>query len=352
MRSQNAEWSTRLLTWFDQAGRKHLPWQQQRTPYRVWISEVMLQQTQVVTVIPYFERFMDRFPDVASLAAAPQDEVLHLWTGLGYYARARNLHKAAQAIVAQHSGEFPQQLSDVQALPGIGRSTAGAVLAQACEQRHPILDGNVKRVLTRAFGIHGDPATKQVETQLWQLAETLTPSQRLADYTQAMMDLGATVCVRSKPQCTRCPMQAHCEAHRLGLEQQLPTPKARRARRQQQQIALVACDAEGRLLLEKRPPSGIWGGLWVCPQFDDDQGLQTWLLNHLQASAPGAALPTIEHAFTHFDLQLSLHHVQAAQLGAGVADVARYCWYDPRSPERLGLARPVLTILEYLQERT
>jgi len=345
-------WPTRLLAWFDHAGRKHLPWQQQRTPYRVWISEVMLQQTQVSTVIPYFERFMARFSQVGQLADAPLDEVLHLWTGLGYYARARNMHKAARAVVDRHGGQFPLQLDEVQALPGIGRSTAGAILAQACGQRHPILDGNVKRVLTRAFGIHGDPSSKLVETRLWQLATQLTPHERVADYTQAMMDLGATVCVRSRPRCQQCPFVRECVAHRDGLQAQLPTPKAKRVRPHKHQIALVACDTRGRLLLEKRPPVGIWGGLWVCPQFDNDAALQSWMSDHLVSASSGNALPAIDHAFTHFDLHLALHHVRVAQWRDAVADVSRYCWYDPRSPERVGLARPVLTVLDHLQEKT
>jgi A/G-specific adenine glycosylase len=345
----SAHWSGRLLAWFDQAGRKHLPWQIDRTCYRVWVSEIMLQQTQVGTVIPYFERFMQRFPEVKALAEAPLNEVLHLWTGLGYYARARNLHRAAQQIVAEHNGEFPATHADVQSLPGIGRSTAGAILAQSRDERHAILDGNVKRVLTRAFAIEGYPGTKVVEQQLWQLAESLLPEQRLADYTQAMMDLGALVCTRTKPKCTQCPMQSICLGFAQGLQAQLPTSKPKVARRQREQFALVACDARGRLLLEQRPLSGIWGGLWVCPQFDDESALQQWAMQHLQIASSWRALPSLDHAFTHFHLHLQLRAVTATPL-AQVADGSCYCWYDARRPEAIGLAKPVLDILKMVNE--
>ena len=224
------EFAAALLGWFDVSGRKHLPWQQRITPYRVWVSEIMLQQTQVATVIPYYERFMQRFPEVQALAAAPEDEVLHLWTGLGYYARARNLLQASRRIVADHGGEFPDTLEAVQALPGIGRSTAGAILAISKSQRHPILDGNVKRVLTRYFGIQGFPGETAVERQLWSLADACTPAERVADYTQAIMDLGATVCVRSRPLCVVCPMHDSCVARREGMQALLPTPRPRKER--------------------------------------------------------------------------------------------------------------------------
>jgi A/G-specific adenine glycosylase len=342
-------WGDRLLDWFDHAGRKQLPWQQDRTSYRVWISEIMLQQTQVSTAIPYFERFMQRFPDVNALAAAPLDEVLHLWTGLGYYARARNLYRAARQIVSNHDGEFPTSHAEVQALPGIGRSTAGAILAQSRDERYAILDGNVKRVLARAFAIAGYPGSKSVEQQLWQLAETLMPEQRMADYTQAMMDLGALVCTRTRPKCEQCPMQTICLAYAQGLQTQLPTPKPRLKRSRREQFALVACDEHGRLLLEQRPLSGIWGGLWVCPQFDDETALQQWAALHLRMATSLRALPSLDHAFTHFDLHLQLRAV-AATWSARVADGSRYCWYDARHPETIGLAKPVLDILKIVTE--
>jgi A/G-specific adenine glycosylase len=337
-----------LLQWFDQSGRKHLPWQQQRSAYRVWISEIMLQQTQVTTVIPYFERFMQRFVEVRQLAAAPLDEVLHLWTGLGYYARARNLHRAAQIVVAQHGGEFPEDHLALQALPGIGRSTASAILALSSEARHAILDGNVKRVLARYFAIQGYPGVKQIEAQLWSLAEACTPHERIADYTQAIMDLGATVCTRSQPRCAECPVQVHCLAHAQNLQAQLPTRKARMVRPQREAFALVACNAAGAILLEQRPPAGVWGGLWVCPQFDSEAALHAWAQQHLRSEVIATALPTINHAFTHFDLRLQPRLLSAVSLTPSIADSDAYCWYDRKNPARIGLAKPVLDILKLL----
>ncbi|MBS0396359.1 MAG: A/G-specific adenine glycosylase, partial [Proteobacteria bacterium] len=225
-----ASFATRLLAWYERHGRHDLPWQRDRSPYRVWVSEVMLQQTQVATVIPYYERFMGRFPDVAALAAAPLDEVLHHWSGLGYYARARHLHRAAACLVAEHGGELPASVEALTALPGIGRSTAGAILALARDERHPILDGNVKRVLARWFGIEGFPGQPRVAALLWELSERVTPSRRAADYTQAVMDLGATLCTRSRPRCSECPVGADCVAQATGRVASLPVPRAARAR--------------------------------------------------------------------------------------------------------------------------
>ena len=223
-----SSFSDRVLHWFDAHGRKHLPWQQQISAYRVWVSEIMLQQTQVTTVIGYFERFMQRFPDVVTLANAPQDDVLHLWTGLGYYARARNLHKAAQQIATDHGGEFPQTLEQVMALPGIGRSTAGAILSIACGKSHPILDGNVKRVLARYYAIEGWPGKRAVEDTLWQHATENTPATRTNHYTQAMMDLGAMICTRSKPACDKCPLQSDCIAYAQGKQNEYPGKKPKK----------------------------------------------------------------------------------------------------------------------------
>jgi A/G-specific adenine glycosylase len=337
-----------LLAWFDVSGRKHLPWQQQRTPYRVWVSEIMLQQTQVATAIPYYERFMQRFADVAALAAAPLDEVLHLWTGLGYYARARNLHRAAQVVVSEFAGEFPTTHAELNALPGIGRSTASAILALSRDERHAILDGNVKRVLARYFAIAGYPGEKRIETQLWLLAAACTPHTRIADYTQAIMDLGATLCTRSKPRCGECPVRGHCLAYAQGLQATLPTRKPKVTRPQREAFALVARNAEGALLLEQRPPAGLWGGLWVCPQFDTRVAMQDWIDAHLRHDGTVQTLPTIDHAFTHFDLRLQPTLLTAAMPLATVADSASLRWYDPKSPARIGLAKPVLDILKAL----
>ena len=344
-----AAFATALLAWFDVAGRKHLPWQQRITPYRVWVSEIMLQQTQVTTVIPYYERFMQRFPDVASLAAAADDEVLHLWTGLGYYARARNLLQAARTIVAVHGGEFPDTIEAVQALPGIGRSTAGAILAISKSQRHPILDGNVKRVLTLYFGVHGYPGVTAVERELWLLADACTPATRVADYTQAIMDLGATVCVRSRPLCVVCPMHDSCVARREGMQSVLPTPKPRKERPARTAYATILMRDDGAVLLERRPPVGIWGGLWTFPQFEHRDAAIEWLEQHVGDHAPATqALPPYLHTFTHFDLTLQPILLRNARDSLGVADAARYCWYDVKQPAKIGLAKPAVDLIRAL----
>ena len=347
MRPHEDSFAAALLAWFDDAGRKHLPWQQSPTPYRVWISEIMLQQTQVATVIPYYQRFMQRFPDVQSLALAPLDEVLHLWTGLGYYARARNLHRAAQVLVAEHGGDFPQAREQVEALPGIGRSTAAAILALAREQGHAILDGNVKRVLTRYFGIAGFPGEKKVESQLWLLAEQCLPSSRLRDYTQAIMDLGATLCTRSQPRCNVCPFVSRCVANRDGLQSALPTRRVKKARPQRSAFVIVAMNADGALLLERRPPVGIWGGLWTFPQFDNEADAQAFTGER----PTWQSLPVYHHAFSHFDLALQpllVRNLQRVQ----VADHDRYCWYDPANPQRIGLAKPAMDLIRQVTSRT
>jgi A/G-specific adenine glycosylase len=340
-----ASFAERLLAWFDRHGRKQLPWQRNPTPYRVWVSEIMLQQTQVATVIAYYERFIARFPTVAMLAEAPSDEVLHLWTGLGYYARARNLHRAAQTIVREHAGVFPRTLDAVEALPGIGRSTAGAVLALALHQRHPILDGNVKRVLTRYFGIRGFPGEQKIERQLWALADECTPAESVWSYTQAIMDLGATVCVRSRPMCLACPMQVDCVARRDGLQSELPTPRPKKIRPARAAIVLIARNAAGSLLLERRPPSGLWGGLWTFPQFDTSEAALAWATERFGSVSDSQTLGAYAHAFTHFDLTL---HPLIVSVGrdAAINDADRYLWYDPVHPARIGLAKPAVDLIQ------
>lgn len=342
----------RLLHWFEVAGRKHLPWQRRPSAYRVWISEVMLQQTQVATVIPYYERFMARFPDVQSLAAAEIDEVLHLWTGLGYYARARNLHRAAQCIVAEHCGRFPETFQAVQSLPGIGRSTAGAILALSASKRHAILDGNVKRVLCRYFGVEGFPGESGIERHLWMLAEACTPVRGVARYTQAIMDLGATVCVRTRPDCAACPLRLHCVARIEGRQPVLPTPRPKKPRPHRRAYALILQRQDGAVLLERRPPNGLWGGLWTFPQFDNRRAAEQWVAG---AWAPGTTaalrlrgLPPYAHAFTHFDLSLRPLLVRVDARDRGVADLDRYRWYDACRPARIGLAKPVIDLIAAL----
>jgi A/G-specific adenine glycosylase len=343
----------RLLEWFDLHGRKTLPWQANPTPYRVWVSEVMLQQTQVVTVIPYYGRFMERFPDLEALAEGPIDEVLHLWTGLGYYARARNLHHCARVIVEQHGGKFPQTVEEVTALPGIGRSTAGAILALSRGERHPILDGNAKRVLARVFGIGGDPASAAVLKELWARADACTPEERAAAYTQAIMDLGATLCTRSRPACTVCPMAPECIAAREGRQAELPGAKQRRARKAREAILLIAesgANANRAVLLERRPASGIWGGLWSPPEFPSESAALEWCRRELGALQSSEALAPIEHAFTHFDLKLNPLKVRCAAGAVEGASSGGACavregedrlWYALEAPPKVGLPRPI-----------
>jgi A/G-specific adenine glycosylase len=340
--------AARLLRWFDAHGRKSLPWQVNPTPYRVWVSEVMLQQTQVSTVIPYYGRFMERFPDVGTLAAAPIDEVLHLWTGLGYYARARNLHACAQAIVERHGGTFPRKLDEVMALPGIGRSTAGAILALSRGERHPILDGNARRALARVFGIGGDPGSPQVLSELWTRADACTPAYRAAAYTQAIMDLGATLCTRTRPACTVCPMNDECVAAREGRQGELPGAKQRRGRKAREAVLLLAesgKDAELAVLLERRPSHGIWGGLWSPPEFENESAALEWCRRELGPLESSEALAPIDHAFTHFDLRLNPLRVRCAGDGGGGGNVVREgddrLWYALEAPPKVGLPQPI-----------
>ncbi|WP_111414494.1 A/G-specific adenine glycosylase [Billgrantia lactosivorans] len=341
-----AVFQRRLLGWFDREGRHDLPWQRKRTPYRVWVSEIMLQQTQVTTVIPYFERFMARFPGLAELAAATQDEVLHLWTGLGYYARGRNLHKAARRVMHEHAGELPVESHEaLAALPGIGRSTAGAIIAQSTGRRAVILDGNVKRSLARLHAVEGWPGRPAVERRLWELAEHYTPGQRVADYTQAMMDLGATLCRRGTPECGRCPFADVCVAHARGEPRRFPESKPRKALPTRTTQMLVLRDAGGRVLLEQRPASGLWGGLWSLPQFDDREALRGWLGAHAPRAELEPAWATFHHTFSHFRLEIT---PQPARID-GLDSVGEgRCWYDPGNPGRIGLAAPVKSLLASL----
>jgi A/G-specific adenine glycosylase len=339
-----------LLDWHRVHGRHDLPWQHDRSPYRVWVSEIMLQQTQVATVIPYYLRFMARFPDVAALADAPLDEVLHHWSGLGYYARARNLHRAAQRVRDEFGGRFPESFDAIEALPGIGRSTAGAILALSRGARHPILDGNAKRVLARRFGVTEASGGAAAQRRLWALADAHTPVADVAGYTQAIMDLGATVCVRTRPLCPLCPLQADCVAHRMHRTQQIPAPRARprAARRVREVVMLVALRADGAVLLERRPPEGIWGGLWCLPEFATERAARGYAAAELHgAEFVTQALAPVPHAFTHFDLVITplLARCPVAMM-AHEAD--RTLWYDRRAPARVGLPAPVQQILASL----
>ncbi len=340
-----ANFASRLLAWFDVHGRHDLPWQHPRTAYRVWIAEIMLQQTQVATVIPYYLHFLNSFPSLQSLASASQDEVLGHWSGLGYYSRARNLHAAAQRCVSERAGELPDTLELLQALPGIGRSTAAAILAQACGQRHAILDGNVKRVLCRIFGIEGWPGSPSVEKTLWPLATALLPSKRLADYTQAIMDFGASQCRRSKPDCISCPFAAECVAHQTHRVAELPQSRPKKVLPQRECTMLVLQSEDGRVLLERRPPVGVWASLWSLPQFE------THALAYEYAHSRGIATDdiqqrtAIDHVFSHYRLQITPLHARCAELPLRVADDNHQRWLSRPEVEKLGMPAPVRRII-------
>jgi A/G-specific adenine glycosylase len=343
--------SRAVLDWFDLHGRRDLPWQQDPTPYRVWLSEIMLQQTQVATVIPYFQRFVARFPALGALAAAELDQVLHLWTGLGYYARARNLHKTAAIVQAQHRGRFPTDIEQLQALPGIGRSTAGAILSLACGQRQPILDGNVKRVLARCFAIDGWPGRSAVAKQLWTLADRLTPRDRVAHYNQAMMDIGATVCTRGKPTCHACPLAGICVARANGRQLDYPGRKPRQALPVRAVQMLLLRDPGGGLLLEQRPPAGVWGGLWSPPQIDTGLDPAAWCLDNLAAEARETRrLPPRRHTFSHFHLDIEPVELLLNGPGCAVLEGAGRLWYNASGSNGVGLPAPVVRLIDEIQD--
>ena len=334
-----------LLEWARVHGRHNLPWQQPATPYRVWISEIMLQQTQVNTVVPYFERFMERFPDLAALANATLEDVLALWSGLGYYARARNLHRAALMCCEQHDGHLPGSLDALTTLPGIGRSTAGAIMALGFGERAPILDGNVKRVLARYHAIEGWPGKTAVLRTLWDRAERETPDEEVAAYTQAIMDLGATLCTRTRPACDLCPLAAQCAARLQGNQTGYPAPKPRRARpRREATFAWV--EADGLVLFEQRPPSGIWGGLLCLPEIPASQNVETWCRERLSA-IPNvmAKQPGFEHEFTHFRLAASVLRIEPDD-SKQIHDDSMLRWIRPEAALSKGLPAPIRRYIE------
>ncbi|MBA4502957.1 A/G-specific adenine glycosylase [Marinobacterium marinum] len=334
-----------VLEWFDRHGRHDLPWQAEKTAYFTWISEVMLQQTQVKTVIPYFQRFVTRFPTVHDLAAAEQDEVLHLWTGLGYYARARNLHKTARIVSQELNGEFPQTVEGMEALPGIGRSTAGAIVSISTGRRAAILDGNVKRVLARFYAVEGWPGTPAVMKELWAWAERNTPQHRVGDYTQAMMDLGATLCTRSKPSCLLCPLQTHCQARTLNLTDRLPSPRPRKTLPVKHTMMLLIQNDAGETLLQQRPPSGIWGGLWSLPEVADLRDAASTLGLELDLAATEVLEP-VRHTFSHYHLDITPARVVSKDPTNSVMEGLSALWYNVEQPANIGLAAPVKRLLE------
>jgi len=345
------EFADRLLEWFDEHGRKDLPWQLDVDPYRVWVSEIMLQQTQVQTVIPYFERFMESFPDVIALADASQDDVLHHWSGLGYYARARNLHKAAGIVRDEHMGVFPTDIEELVALPGIGRSTAGAILSLALDQRHPILDGNVKRVLARHEAVEGWPGKTAVAKTLWEITERNTPGTRSAAYTQAIMDLGATLCTRSSPACERCPVHEDCSALAAGTVADYPGRKPKKDKPRRETTMLIA-NQDHSVYLEKRPEAGIWGGLWSLPELGE-RTLEDWCKEKLDGSAISTEFwPALSHSFSHYDLDIRPILVRIDAPLSKVADGDNARWYSLDGEPPGGIAAPVRKLIDQLKKST
>ncbi|HEX4781334.1 MAG TPA: A/G-specific adenine glycosylase [Usitatibacter sp.] len=344
-KSRKPSFATRVSRWQGRHGRHGLPWQGTRDAYRVWLSEVMLQQTQVATVIPYYERFVARFPGVRDLAAASGDEVLALWSGLGYYARARNLHEAARAVVERHGGVFPTTFDALHALPGIGRSTAGAIAAFAGAERRAILDGNVRRVLARHAAIAGDPSAAATLEALWAEAEARLPRRDIEAYTQGMMDLGADVCLARDPACLVCPVNADCVARIEGRIGELPGKRARRAPRRKR-IAMLGVVSMGEVLLEKRPPSGIWGGLWSLPEADVAEKPATVLARDWGIEAARVErLAPFEHAFTHFTLEVEPWRVSVAK-SKGVAEGRGATWMALADIAGAALPAPVKRLLK------
>lgn len=342
------QFSNPLLAWFDLYGRKNLPWQKPKDPYRIWLSEIMLQQTQVQTVIPYFTRFMQYFPTIHPLSNASEDEVLSLWSGLGYYSRARNLHQTAKIIVAQYQGVFPQDLQLLTNLPGIGKSTAAAILSQAFDLPTAILDGNVKRVLSRFFLIKGWSEQAQVKKTFWEMANLCMPDQRCADYTQAIMDLGATCCTSKKPDCLHCPLQAHCKAFKQQEQEEYPTKKIKKQVPVKQQQFLILQNEGGLVYLEKKPPTGLWGGLWCLPSIDKDHCPIHFISQHyhLKGDTPKHLLE-FKHHFSHFHLEITALHIKTRSLENIISEPIGQ-WFSLNQLTTLGLAKPTQLILSKL----
>jgi len=344
-----------VLDWYERQGRKDLPWQRVPSPYRVWVSEIMLQQTQVLTVIPYFQRFLDRFPSVQLLADASLDEVLHLWSGLGYYARARNLYKTAHIICEQYKGIFPSELATLQQLPGVGRSTAGAILSFGLHQRGVILDGNVKRLLARIHRIEGDLSNQKTNFFLWELVEQYTPSLGVEKYNQAMMDLGAMVCTRSKPKCLECPMKVQCLAYETNCAQDYPQKKQKRPLPQKTSVFLILQNEQGQVLLEKYPPIGIWGGLWGFPSCEEEGNVADicrrrygYLIQQQKNLIP------FRHTFSHFRLQIQPILLAVKELNDGailLTDRQDVLWVQPEQQGKIGMPQPIIKILKAITQQ-
>ena len=339
--------AARIITWQRTHGRHDLPWQNTRDPYRIWLSEIMLQQTQVAAVTPYYLRFVAAFPDVAALARAPVDAVLTHWSGLGYYRRAHHLHAAANAIMVTHGGRFPRDAATLATLPGVGRSTAAAISAFAFGAREPILDGNVKRVVARHRGIAGWPGAPKVEAALWRAAEDALPARDIEAYTQGLMDLGATVCVRANPHCDACPVAVDCVARTEGRIAELPSPRPRKVL-PQRAIRVLLIERGGEILFEKRPPLGIWGGLWSLPECALDEDVRTAVHARFGAQVElRDALPSIAHGFTHFALTLHPQRVSAARWPTR-AEAPGRMWLTPADAHNAALPAPIKKLLRSL----
>lgn len=348
--------SDKVLTWFESHGRRDLPWQVNPNPYSVWISEIMLQQTQVATVIPYYQRFMDRFPTVSALAYADIDQVLHLWSGLGYYARARNLHKTSQLIVTEHNTKFPESVEALESLPGIGRSTAGAIAALSMNKHAVILDGNVKRVLTRFHALGGWPDETQTKNSLWKLAEKKTPKKNVASYTQAIMDLGATVCTRSNPKCTQCPLNNNCSAFISNTVNNFPERKPKKALPNKSIVMYIFRNELSEVLLEKRPPNGIWGSLYSLPEAITNKDNKIvgrklpGIKLQIPAKHPNSYLKPLKHTFSHFRLTIRPELIEIVKDQCKVNDSNRWLWYPLDHSLEIGLAAPVEKLLHQLPQ--
>lgn len=341
-----ASFADRILEWYDLHGRKDLPWQQNPSAYKTWISEVMLQQTQVATVIPYYKRFIASFPSVRVLAEADIDKILEHWAGLGYYSRARNLHKAAQQMASLHDYCVPDDLADLCALAGIGRSTAGAILSLAYGQSQPILDGNVKRVLARYHAVSGWSGKSQVSKQLWALAEQHLPSTQNTSYTQAMMDLGATLCTRTRPRCDECPLNHDCRGLEEGEPCRYPESKPKKLIPNKTAYFLYLVDEKQQLLLAKRPPTGIWGGLWCLPQFDSESQLRQWLSTQLGEVEYIKQMAIISHTFSHFKLQMIPLYFKTTTKSHGIMEANHFLWYNRGTQLQGGLPAPINTLIK------
>lgn len=343
------EFSENIIEWFNKHGRHDLPWQRNPTPYRVWVSEIMLQQTQVATAVPYFQKFMDQFPTVSTLATADLDQVLHLWSGLGYYARARNLHKTAKSIEDEHQGNFPRSIKRLEEFSGVGRSTAGAIAALSMDMHAVILDGNVKRVLTRFHAIEGWTGKTEIQNKLWRIAERHTPKKNIAAYTQAIMDLGATVCTRSNPSCGKCPLSENCSALNTNSIDKFPEKKRKKKLPIKSVVMFIFQNESGEVYLEKRPPRGVWGSLYSFPEnCKEITKASDYSSKHFLLSGYTTLLEPLRHTFSHYHLDIQPQIIAVAKNSYQLAESGGWLWYPLDHSIQVGLAAPVKKLLTVL----